>query len=132
MQDRLRSLAEGKSGTHRLTAMIRSMTFIPSLIAMLCAGACSSGSGSVFREPRDAKVCGVHHLPLETRKVAISYGLPPPPGRGDPTAEQTARLFPHRTRNVEGGCMIGPEKTATLNVCDGCDAVHADWLAKRR
>ncbi|WAC18100.1 hypothetical protein OVA24_12715 [Luteolibacter sp. SL250] len=112
--------------------MRRSMTFIASLIAMLCAGACSPSSGSVFREPRDAKVCGVHHLPLETRKVAISYGLPPAPGKGDPTTEQTARLFPHRTRSVEGGYMIGPEKSATLKVCKGCDAAHVEWLAKHR
>ena len=115
-----------------MNTMRRSLIAIPLFLMVQAASSCLSGSGSVTGESREAQVCEVHHLPLETRKVSISYGLPPAPGKDHPTRQQTVGLFPHRTRNVEGGCMVGPERTATLKVCKGCDAAHAEWLAKLR
>ncbi len=115
-----------------MKTMRRCIVAIPSALMMLAISSCLSGSASIAGETRKAKVCEIHHLPLETRKVAISYGLPPAPGKDHPSGKQTATLFPHRTRNVEGGCMPGPEKTVTLDVCKGCDAAYADWLAQHR
>lgn len=103
------------------------------VMAFLAAGlsSCQSGSTSLQRSSQTNLTCKIHHLPLKDTKVRIQYGFPPPPGKDDPTPLQTAALFPHRTRSVNGGCVVGNERTSTIQACSGCDAAYARWLKSR-
>ena len=99
------------------------------LLSLLLGVSCQSGSfpGGV----KSGRVCEIHHCELERKTVPISYGLPMP-DRSAPLQKEKAALFPHRTREVNGGCMPMPEKTTKLATCPQCDAAYAAWMKRNR
>lgn len=78
-------------------------------------------------------VCQVHQVAMIKTEVPIHYGLPGPPGPGQPSHLQRATLFPHARKFVLGGCCPIPDENQTsLYVCPSCLAAEKKWLAANK
>lgn len=76
------------------------------------------------------KVCTVHRVPLQKKKVPISYGLPMWSNYDRQMMEEAARSFPHSTVQAEGGCIVmknAPKQVAVWQ-CPNCLQAKAEWV----
>jgi hypothetical protein len=68
--------------------------------------------------------CPIHSCQLEEGSVPLRYGLI----RLRPDYLQAQKTyFPYAKTFMLGGCMIGPQKTATVRFCHECRRAEQSW-----
>lgn len=104
----------------RLTAVLLS---ILGLALTGCAGVKGSGASP-------GKVCAVHQVPLQKKKVPISYGMPMWSDYDTKMTQEATRSFPHSAVQAEGGCVVMKDAPKQIEVwqCPNCLLAKSEWV----
>lgn len=78
-------------------------------------------------EAQKTGICQRHHIHMERRLVAVTYGLP----MRDDAYVAAMGDFPNAEANVNGGCdpSAGPRK-ASIYVCPECKRAQLQWAQR--
>lgn len=73
--------------------------------------------------------CAVHHEKMTVRRVRVVYGLPYVGEDDHGYIRARNAEFPNARDFVLGGCVIRPETSANVYVCESCRRAKQRWLA---
>jgi hypothetical protein len=107
--------------------LVRPMRAVVSLLSVTLLSACASRPAAVYPLPGNS-ICEVHHIPMQTKTVPRSFGLPwyEP---GYLAAER--RYFPHAQDSVDGPCYYdGGPKMVRVYVCPECIRAKQRWAVR--
>jgi hypothetical protein len=91
--------------------------WVPCLIRIL-------DSGQVIH---DASICALHKVPMKREVVPIQYGFP---AHSNGFVAARKNRFPNATPYLEGGCCVGPDRTARVFRCERCIEEQKTWEAE--
>lgn len=75
-------------------------------------------------------VCPLHGVTMTRKEVPIIYGMP---SQAEFEEMRVAKAkFPFGREYRLGGCILKPEKTAKIYVCEKCVAARNAWLQSRK